>query len=103
MLRASSGKVVHTVKRAGTYAAKVPPQELHKIALPGDPFLSDRALKILSPPAPVQYINLIQFFGQKETQYTSRWFFAKNSYKQLYVRTFNNVQFSAVVCDFQAV
>jgi hypothetical protein len=27
------GKVVHTVKRAGTYAAKVPPQELHKIAV----------------------------------------------------------------------
>ncbi len=26
-------KVVHTVKRAGTYAAKVPPQELHKIAV----------------------------------------------------------------------
>jgi hypothetical protein len=33
MLRASFGKVVHTVKRAGTYAAKVPPQELHKIAV----------------------------------------------------------------------
>jgi hypothetical protein len=33
MLRASLGKVVHTVKRAGTYAAKVPPQELHKIAV----------------------------------------------------------------------
>jgi hypothetical protein len=32
MLRASLGKDVHTVKRAGTYAAKVPPQELHKIA-----------------------------------------------------------------------
>ncbi len=27
------GKVVHTVKRAGTYVAKVPPQELHKIAV----------------------------------------------------------------------
>jgi hypothetical protein len=27
------GKVVHTGKRAGTYAAKVPPQELHKIAV----------------------------------------------------------------------
>jgi hypothetical protein len=27
MLRASLEKVVHTVKRAGTYAAKVPPQE----------------------------------------------------------------------------
>jgi hypothetical protein len=27
------GKVVHTVKRAGTYEAKVPPQELHKIAV----------------------------------------------------------------------
>jgi hypothetical protein len=26
MLRASLGKVVHTVKRAGTYAAKVPPK-----------------------------------------------------------------------------
>jgi hypothetical protein len=33
MLRASLGKIVHTVKRAGTYAAKVPPQELHKIAV----------------------------------------------------------------------
>jgi hypothetical protein len=33
MLRDSLGKVVHTVKRAGTYAAKVPPQELHKIAV----------------------------------------------------------------------
>jgi hypothetical protein len=33
MLRASLGKVVHTIKRAGTYAAKVPPQELHKIAV----------------------------------------------------------------------
>jgi hypothetical protein len=33
MLRASLGKVVHTVTRAGTYAAKVPPQELHKIAV----------------------------------------------------------------------
>ncbi len=33
MLRASLGKVVHTVKRAGTYAAKVPPQELHIIAV----------------------------------------------------------------------
>jgi hypothetical protein len=33
MLRASLGKVVHTVKRAGTYAAKVPPPELHKIAV----------------------------------------------------------------------
>jgi hypothetical protein len=33
MLRASLGKVVHTVKRAGTYAAKVSPQELHKIAV----------------------------------------------------------------------
>ena len=33
MLRASLGKVVHTVKRAGTYAAKVPPRELHKIAV----------------------------------------------------------------------
>ncbi len=29
----TGGKVVHTVKRAGTYAAKVPPQELHKIAV----------------------------------------------------------------------
>ncbi len=33
MLRARLGKVVHTVKRAGTYAAKVPPQELHKIGV----------------------------------------------------------------------
>ncbi len=33
MLPASLGKVVHTVKRAGTYAAKVPPEELHKIAV----------------------------------------------------------------------
>jgi hypothetical protein len=33
MLRASLEKVVHTVKRAGTYVAKVPPQELHKIAV----------------------------------------------------------------------
>jgi len=33
MLRASLGKVVHTVQRAGTYAAKVSPQELHKIAV----------------------------------------------------------------------
>ena len=33
MLPASLGKVVHTDKRAGTYAAKVPPQELHKIAV----------------------------------------------------------------------
>ncbi len=33
MLRASLGKVVHTVKRAGTYEEKVPPQELHKIAV----------------------------------------------------------------------
>ena len=32
-LRASLGKVVHTVKRAGTYVVKVPPQELHKIAV----------------------------------------------------------------------
>jgi hypothetical protein len=31
MLRASLGKVVHTVKRAGTYAAKVSHKELHKI------------------------------------------------------------------------
>ncbi len=27
------GKVVHTVKRAGTYAAKVSHKELHKIAV----------------------------------------------------------------------
>ncbi len=33
MLRARLGKVVHKVKRAGTYAAKVPPRELHKIAV----------------------------------------------------------------------
>ncbi len=33
MFRASLGKVVHTLKRAGTYAVKVPPQELHKIAV----------------------------------------------------------------------
>ena len=33
MLPASLGKVVHTDKRAGTYAAKVSPQELHKIAV----------------------------------------------------------------------
>ena len=33
MLRASLGKVVHTVKRTGTYAAKVPPPELHNIAV----------------------------------------------------------------------
>ncbi len=33
MMRDSLGKIVHTVKRAGTYAAKVPPQELHKIAV----------------------------------------------------------------------
>jgi hypothetical protein len=33
MLRASLGKVVHTVKRAGTYAAKVSHKELHKIAV----------------------------------------------------------------------
>jgi hypothetical protein len=33
MLRATLGKVVHTVKRAGAYAAKVPPQELYKIAV----------------------------------------------------------------------
>jgi hypothetical protein len=33
MLRASLGKVVHTVNRAGTYAAKVSHKELHKIAV----------------------------------------------------------------------
>ncbi len=33
MLRASLGKVVHTGKRAGTYAAKVSLEELHKIAV----------------------------------------------------------------------
>ena len=33
MLRARLGKVVHTVKRAGTYAAKVSHKELHKIAV----------------------------------------------------------------------
>ncbi len=33
MLRASLGKVEHTVQRAGTFAAKVSPQELHKIAV----------------------------------------------------------------------
>jgi hypothetical protein len=33
MLRASLGKVVHTVRRARTYAAKGPPHELHKIAV----------------------------------------------------------------------
>ncbi len=33
MLRASLGKVVHTVQRAGTFTAKVSPQELHKIAV----------------------------------------------------------------------
>jgi hypothetical protein len=33
MLRASLGKVVHTVKGAGTYAAKVSLEELHKIAV----------------------------------------------------------------------
>jgi hypothetical protein len=33
MLRGSLGKVVHTVQRAGTFAAKVSPQELHKIAV----------------------------------------------------------------------
>jgi hypothetical protein len=33
MLRASLGKVGHTVGRAGTYAAKVSLQELHKIAV----------------------------------------------------------------------
>jgi hypothetical protein len=33
MLRISVGKVVHTVKRAWTYAAKVAPQELREIAV----------------------------------------------------------------------
>jgi hypothetical protein len=33
MLRASLGKVVRTVGRAGTYVAKVSLQELHKIAV----------------------------------------------------------------------
>ncbi len=33
MLRASLGKVVHTVQRAGTYEAKVSHKELHKIAV----------------------------------------------------------------------
>ncbi len=33
MLRASLGKVVHTVKRAGTYTTKVSHKELHKIAV----------------------------------------------------------------------
>ena len=33
MLRANLRKVVHTVKRAGTYAAKIPPYDLHKIAV----------------------------------------------------------------------
>ncbi len=33
MLRASLGKVVHTVQRTGTFAAKVSSQELHKIAV----------------------------------------------------------------------
>jgi hypothetical protein len=46
MLRASLGKVVHTVKRAGTYAAKVPPQELHKIAV------HVRAVAGRAPPPP---------------------------------------------------
>ncbi len=46
MLRASLGKVVHTVKRAGTYAAKVPPQELYKIAV------HVRAVGYPPPPTP---------------------------------------------------
>jgi hypothetical protein len=33
MLRARLGKAAHTVRRAGTYAAKVSLQELHKIAV----------------------------------------------------------------------
>jgi hypothetical protein len=45
MLRASLGKVVHTVKRTGTYTAKVPPQELHKIAV--------HARAVIHPPPPL--------------------------------------------------
>ncbi len=33
MLRSSLGKAVHTVRRAGTNAAKVSLQELHKLAV----------------------------------------------------------------------
>jgi hypothetical protein len=54
MLRASLGKVVHTVQRAGTFAAKVSPQELHKIAVhvravPGSPFtVSDTGVLVIN-------------------------------------------------------
>ena len=52
MLRASLGKVVFTVQRAGTFAAKVSPQELHKIAVHVravvSNYLSDFFFKILT-------------------------------------------------------
>jgi hypothetical protein len=54
MLLASLGKVVHTVKRAGTYAAKVPPQELHKIAVRERAVCSPHNL-IPSSPHPVTH------------------------------------------------
>ncbi len=50
MLRANLGKVVHTVKRAGTYAAKVPPQDLHKIAV--------HVRAVVSPPTEIY----VQYF-----------------------------------------
>jgi hypothetical protein len=53
MLRASLGKVVHTVKRAGTFAAKVPSQELHKIAV----HVRAVSSPLLSSPSPSPRIN----------------------------------------------
>jgi hypothetical protein len=60
MLRASLGKAVHTVKKAGTYAAKVPAQELHKIAV------RVRAV-IRSPKKTLEGIEHILISLQRET------------------------------------
>jgi hypothetical protein len=53
------GKVVHTVKRAGTYAAKVSHKELRKIAV------HVRAVGSLMEPDPdPYYLTKIQRFGK---------------------------------------
>jgi hypothetical protein len=48
MLRASLRKVVHTVRRAGTYAAKVSLQELQKIAVRERAVVRTRLIFILN-------------------------------------------------------
>jgi hypothetical protein len=79
MLRAILGKDVHTVKRAGTYAAKVPPQELHKIAVHvravGE--TSTKGTNVIF--VPIQNQNQNHLFPSTDTIHTSYLFNDKNS------------------------